>query len=220
MRHRGLIWIFAGLLLGGCTQTAMELSSDSAMTPRDKQLLANARYAQAAIPDQYKRQVVTYHRKELPGTVVVDTDNRYAYYVLPEGKAIRYGVTVGEEALVFSGVARVARKEEWPRWIPTANIKRRLANIPDKVEGGVDNPMGARALYLYEGNRDTLFRLHGTNQPEYIGQAISSGCIRLTNEDIIDLASRVKVGSPVVVLAPTPGASAPQVVAAASPSTL
>jgi lipoprotein-anchoring transpeptidase ErfK/SrfK len=214
MRRSGALLLIAGLALSGCTQTAMELASDSAMKPRDKQLLANARYAPATIPDQYKRQLVTYHRKELPGTVVVDTDNRYLYYVMPEGKAIRYGVTVGEEAQVFSGVARVARKEEWPRWVPTANIKRRLGNIPDMVEGGVDNPMGARALYLYEGNRDTLFRLHGTNQPEYIGQAISSGCIRLTNEDIIDLYNRVKMGTPVVVLAPT-GAAPPQIVAAA-----
>jgi len=220
MRLRGFSFILAGLLLGGCTQTAMELASDSAMKPRDKQLLASARYAQAAIPDQYKRQIVTYHRKELPGTVVVDTDNRYLYYVMPEGKAIRYGVAVGEEALVFSGVARVARKAEWPRWIPTENIKRRLANIPNMVEGGIDNPLGARALYLYEGNRDTLFRLHGTNQPEYIGHAISSGCIRLTNEDIIDLAERVKIGSPVVVLAMTQGAPAPQVVASAGVNSL
>lgn len=217
MRRSGALLLIAGLAMGGCTQTAMELASDSAMKPRDRQLLANARYAPATIPDQYRRQLVTYHRKELPGTVVVDTDNRYLYYVMPEGKAIRYGVTVGEEAQVFSGVARVARKEEWPRWVPTANIKRRLGNIPDMVEGGVDNPMGARALYLYEGNRDTLFRLHGTNQPEYIGQAISSGCIRLTNEDIIDLYNRVKMGTPVVVLAPT-GAAPPQIVASAATS--
>jgi lipoprotein-anchoring transpeptidase ErfK/SrfK len=225
MRLRVTLLILSGLTLGACNHVGLDLASDSAQTPRDKQLLASAKYAPASIPEQYKRQVVNYHRKELPGTVVVDTDNRYLYYVMPEGRALRYGVAVGEEALVFSGVARVARKAEWPRWIPTENIKRRLANIPNSMEGGPDNPMGARALYLYEGNRDTLFRIHGTNQPEYIGEAISSGCIRMTNEDVIDLAARVKIGSPVVVLAPT-GAqpqvqpqAQPQIVAQATSTT-
>ena len=151
--------------------------------------------------------MVDYHRKEAAGTIVVDSDARYLYYVLPQGKAIRYGVTVGEEALAFSGVAKVGRKEEWPSWTPTTDIKKRLGNIPSYVAGGPHNPMGARALYIYEGSRDTLYRVHGTNQPEYIGHAISSGCIRLTNEDVIDLYNRVKPGSPVVVLAPGHGDS-------------
>ena len=119
--------------------------------------------------------------------------------MLPEGKAIRYGVTVGEEALVFSGVAKVGRKEEWPSWTPTADIKKRM-DVPDFVGPGPHNPMGARALYLYQGNKDTLFRIHGTNQPEYIGQAISSGCIRMLNEDVIDLYNRVPIGATVVVI--------------------
>jgi lipoprotein-anchoring transpeptidase ErfK/SrfK len=142
---------------------------------------------------------------------VVDTDNRHLYYVLPQRKAIRYGVTVGEEALAWSGVANVGRMEEWPAWVPTAEIKRRLANTPDYVSPGPHNPMGARALYLYEGDKDTLYRIHGTNQPEYIGQAISSGCIRMTNEDAIDLYNRVKIGTPVVVLAPEGSAMSPGV---------
>ena len=104
-------------------------------------------------------------------------NSRYLYYVLPNRKAIRYGVTVGEDALAFWGVARVGRKEEWPAWVPTADIKRRIPEVPDCVEGGAHNPLGARGIYLYQGNRDTLFRIHGTNQPEYIGHAISSGCI-------------------------------------------
>ncbi len=162
--------------------------------------------AALALPEAYQRHVLDYHRKEVPGTIVVDTDNRYLYYVLPQGKAIRYGVTVGEEALAWSGVANIGRMEEWPAWVPTPEIKHRLANIPDYVSPGPHNPMGARALYLYQGDKDTLYRIHGTNQPEYIGQAISSGCIRMTNEDAIDLYNRVQVGAPVVVLAPgSPG---------------
>jgi len=129
------------------------------------------------------------------------------YYVLPKGKAIRYGVTVGEEALAWSGVATIGRMEEWPAWVPTREIKQRLANIPNYVSPGPHNPMGARALYLYQGNKDTLYRIHGTNQPEYIGQAISSGCIRMTNEDAIDLYNRVRIGATVVVLAPGRGAT-------------
>jgi lipoprotein-anchoring transpeptidase ErfK/SrfK len=188
-------------------QSTIEPASLANLKPRDKQLLANAPYAQATIPEPYQRAIVSYHRHEAPGTVVVDTDARYLYYVLPERKAIRYGVTVGEEALNWSGIAKVGRLEEWPAWVPTADIKRRLGNVPDRVAGGPANPLGARALYLFEGSKDTLFRIHGTNQPEYIGQAISSGCIRLTNEDIIDLYTRVKIGAPVVVLAPGHGDS-------------
>ncbi|MGE0749039.1 MAG: L,D-transpeptidase [Variibacter sp.] len=176
-------------------------------TTRDKQLLADPPYAKVTIPEPYQRRVVNYHRHELAGTIVVDPDARYLYYVLPNGKAIRYGVTVGEEALAWSGVAKIGRLAEWPDWVPTAEIKKRMGDLPDRVAGGPKNPLGARGIYLYEGNKDTLFRIHGTNQPEYIGHAISSGCIRMTNEDVIDLYSRVKLGSPVVVLAPKQGDS-------------
>ena len=109
---------------------------------------------------------------------------------------------MGEAGQAWSGVAAVGRKEEWPGWTPTADEKRRLGQLPNYVEGGARNPMGARALYLYAGGKDTLYRIHGTNQPEYIGRAISSGCIRLTNEDVIDLYGRAKVGATVVVLGP------------------
>ena len=142
---------------------------------------------------------MNYHRKEAPGTIVVDTDNRFLYYVLPQSQAIRYGITVGEQALAWSGVVKIGRMQEWPAWVPTQEIRSRFGNIPDYVSPGPHNPMGARALYLFNGNKDTLYRIHGTNQPEYIGQAISSGCIRLTNEDAIDLYSRVKIGTPVMV---------------------
>jgi lipoprotein-anchoring transpeptidase ErfK/SrfK len=199
--------LLAGLMLAGCVQSTLEPAAETSLKPRDKQMLANAPYAKPTIPEPYRRHIVGYHRKEGPGTIVIDTDARYLYYVMPEGKAIRYGVTVGEEALAWSGVAKVGRMEEWPGWVPTADIKKRLGDIPDYVAPGPHNPMGARALYLYQGNKDTLFRVHGTNQPEYIGQAISSGCIRLTNEDVIDLFTRVKVGAPVVVLRPKEGDS-------------
>ena len=180
--------------------------AETQFNARDKKLLANAPYSQASIPEPYKRHIVTYHRKETPGTVVIDSDARYLYYVLSEGKAIRYGVTVGEEALSWSGVAKVGHKQEWPSWTPTADIKKRL-DVPSFVGPGPHNPMGARALYLFQGGRDTLYRIHGTNQPEHIGSATSSGCIRLTNEDAIDLYNRIKVGSMVVVLAPKQGDS-------------
>jgi lipoprotein-anchoring transpeptidase ErfK/SrfK len=196
-----------GLLAAGCVQSTLEVASDANLTPRDKKLLANAPYAAATIPQPYQRHIVSYHRKETAGAIVVDSDARYLYYVLPEGKAIRYGITVGEDALSFSGVAKVGRKEEWPSWTPTADIKKRLGDIPGYVAPGPHNPMGARALYVFDGPKDTLYRIHGTNQPEYIGHAISSGCIRLTNEDAIDLFNRAKIGSPVVVLAPGSGDS-------------
>ena len=185
----------------------LEQASDANLTPRDRKLLANAPYARVSIPTAYQRTIVQYHRKEAPGTIVIDTDARYLYYVMADNKAIRYGVTVGEEALSWYGIAKVGRKEEWPTWTPTAEIKKRLGDIPNFVEGGPHNPMGARGIYLFQGSKDTLFRIHGTNQPEHIGQAISSGCIRMTNEDVIDLYNRVKMGSIVVVLAPKSGDS-------------
>jgi lipoprotein-anchoring transpeptidase ErfK/SrfK len=196
-----LLVFLLGVLISGCSQGTMEPAPDVNFTPRDRKLLAFPPYQQAAIPTEYQRQIVNYSRKEAPGTILIDTDERYLYYVLPGSKAIRYGVTVGEEALAWSGVARIGRMAEWPSWTPTPEIKKRLP-VPNYVEPGPANPMGARAMYLYEGNKDTLYRIHGTNQPEYIGQAISSGCIRLTNENVIDLYSRVKIGTPVVVLPP------------------
>jgi lipoprotein-anchoring transpeptidase ErfK/SrfK len=190
------------LPLGGCMQTTLSPSTDASMTARDRQLLAHTPYAQASVPEQFLRHIVDYPRKEQPGTILVDTDARYLYYVLPDGKAIRYGVAVGDEAQAWSGVAQVGRKAEWPDWIPTPEIQARLGPYPPRVAGGNANPLGARALYLYQGGKDTLYRIHGTNQPEYIGQAISSGCIRMTNEDVIDLYDRARQGATVVVLPP------------------
>lgn len=205
---RPLAFVVAGLAalsLGGCVHSQLEASSRANWTPRDHALLANTPYAPASIPIDYQRHIVDYRGREAPGTIVVETDARYLYYILPQGKAIRYGVTVGEEALAWSGAAKVGRMQEWPDWIPTPEIQARLGPFPKRVPGGPANPMGARALYLFEGNKDTLYRIHGTNQPEYIGQAISSGCIRMTNEDAIDLYNRVTIGTPVVVRPPRRG---------------
>jgi lipoprotein-anchoring transpeptidase ErfK/SrfK len=202
---RGCVFLSSGLLLAGCMQASSLGLSDPNFTVRDRQQLANPPYRQAWISPTYQRQVVQYHRKEAPGSILVDTAGRFVYYVLPGGKAIRYGATVGEDGQSWSGVATVGRKEQWPGWTPTADEKRRLGPLPAHVQGGAHNPMGARAMYLYVGSKDTLYRIHGTNQPEYIGQAISSGCIRMTNEDVIDLYSRVKVGATVVVLGPSEG---------------
>jgi lipoprotein-anchoring transpeptidase ErfK/SrfK len=192
-----------GLALGGCAQGTLTPATQTGWSSRDKQLMSRLPYAQADIPERYRRQIVDYQRSETRGTILVDTDNKFLYYVLPKGKAVRYGITVGEEAQAWSGIASVGRKEEWPAWVPTAGEQARLGPFPARVPGGPRNPMGARALYLYSAGRDTQYRIHGTNQPEYIGQAISSGCIRMTNEDAIDLYNRVPVGAMVVVLGPS-----------------
>jgi lipoprotein-anchoring transpeptidase ErfK/SrfK len=201
MSRSATVSLLAGLvLLGGCMQATFSPSSDASMTTRDRQLLAHPPYAQASIQEQYLRHIVEWRRPERPGTILVDTDARFLYLVQGGGKAIRYGVAVGEEAMAFSGTATVGKMAEWPDWVPTPEIQERLGPYPSRVPGGPANPLGARALYLYDGNKDTLYRIHGTNQPEYIGQAISSGCIRMTNTDVIDLFGRVNMGTTVIVL--------------------
>src|SRR6201998_1787063 len=197
-----------GLLLSGCMETTtFEATNQNNFKPRDKEYLAKIRYPNVAVAEPFRRAIVEYHRKEAPGSIVVDSDNHYLYYVMDGGKAIRYGITVGEEAMAWSGIAKVGSMTEWPAWHPTSGEIERLG-VPTFVAPGPDNPMGSRALYLYSGGKDTLFRIHGTNQPEYIGQSISSGCIRMTNEDVIDLYNRVKMGTIVVVLEPHHGDAA------------
>jgi lipoprotein-anchoring transpeptidase ErfK/SrfK len=197
----------AGLLLSGCMQsTTYEAASTANFKPRDKEYLAKIRYTNTPVSEPFRRAIVDFHRREAAGSIVVDSDNHYLYYVLNDGKAIRYGITVGEEAMAWSGIAKIGAMTEWPAWHPTKSEIERLG-VPTFVAPGPDNPMGSRAMYLYANGKDTLFRLHGTNQPEYIGASISSGCIRLTNEDAIDLYNRVKVGTIVVVLEPHHGDS-------------
>ena len=202
MTMRTIAFVIVTLMLGGCMQETLEPATQVSWKPRDKQLMSNLPYAQASIPEPYRRHLVSFDRKEAPGSIVVDSDNKFLYYVLPGGKAIRYGIAVGEEAQAWNGIAKIGRMEQWPPWIPTSGEQQRLGPLPAFVTGGPHNPMGSRGMYLYSGGKDTLYRIHGTNQPEYIGQAISSGCIRMRNEDVIDLFDRVKVGSTVVVLPP------------------
>lgn len=150
------------------------------------------------------RREVTFPAQYRPGTIVVNVTGRRLYLIERGGRALRYAVGVGrEEALNFRGSAVIGRKEEWPRWIPTADMIKRMPRYgayAGGLPGGLDNPLGARALYLYLGSRDSFFRIHGTNEPTTIGSAVSSGCIRLFNQDIIDLYNRVPIGTRVVVL--------------------
>ncbi|ADH88554.1 ErfK/YbiS/YcfS/YnhG family protein [Ancylobacter novellus DSM 506] len=154
--------------------------------------------------ERNRRALVDDPTGQLPGTLVVDPKNRFLYLVQENGKALRYGVGVGREGLEFSGTAEVAHKRAWPRWTPTPNM---IAREPEKYEkwaggmaGGESNPLGARALYLFKDGKDTLYRIHGTNEPWSIGEAVSSGCIRMMNQDVIDLYQRIPDGTKVVVL--------------------
>ncbi|GAU80839.1 L,D-transpeptidase [Bosea sp. BIWAKO-01] len=162
----------------------------------------------AEVDPRFLRQEVAYPTSERPGTIVVDTNKRYLYLVRENGRAIRYGIGVGKQGMSWRGRATVARKAAWPRWTPTPAM---IARDPAKngpwaggMAAGLENPLGARALYLYQGDRDTLYRIHGTSEPWTIGKAVSSGCIRMFNQDIIDLHSRVPTGTTVVVLNRTP----------------
>jgi lipoprotein-anchoring transpeptidase ErfK/SrfK len=150
------------------------------------------------LPGRFARQIVDYDSRELPGTVVIDTKNTFLYLVLGGGKAMRYGIGVGREGFAWSGIQSVAKKVEWPDWRPPAEMLSRQPYLPRFMAGGSTNPLGARAMYLGE----TEYRIHGTNKPETIGKRVSSGCIHLTNDDITDLYSRVKMGAKVIVLPP------------------
>ncbi len=151
------------------------------------------------------KEIVDFETVEKPGTIIINTSERRLYYVLGDGKAIRYGVGVGRDGFQWSGVAKVGFKREWPEWRPPAEmIQRELIQygrqLPEVMEGGPANPLGARALYLFQGSQDTLYRIHGTNDPRTIGHAASSGCIRMLNEEVIDLYERVDMGAKVIVL--------------------
>jgi lipoprotein-anchoring transpeptidase ErfK/SrfK len=180
-------------LLAGCTFQSVP---EPQLSARDAEWMAQIPTAQEDM--RYGRYLMNDVTGEAPGTIVVDTRERFLYYVLPGGKMIRYGVAVGDEAYGWTGTSRVARKAEWPNWNPPAEMIARWPHV-HKMEGGPANPLGARALYLFEGNKDTLYRIHGTNEPEKIGQAVSSGCIRMRNIDVVDLYNRVGVDAKVIV---------------------
>ena len=151
---------------------------------------------EGATPERLRRAVVAFGTTEAPGTIIIDTGNTTLYYVLGQGRAVRYGVGVGREGFTWSGVQTVSRKAEWPDWHPPAEMIARQPYLPRFMAGGPGNPLGARAMYL----GTSQYRIHGTNDPSTIGKFVSSGCIRLTNEDVIDLFSRVDVGARVLVL--------------------
>ncbi|WP_425283740.1 L,D-transpeptidase [Devosia soli] len=142
-----------------------------------------------------KKQIVDYSTNYKPGTIVVETGERRLYLVMEDGKALQYGIGVGRDGFTWSGTHRITRKAEWPGWTPPAAMRKRVPDLPAYMPGGPENPLGARALYI----GSTLYRVHGTSEPWSIGQAVSSGCIRLTNDDVTDLYERVKVGALIVV---------------------
>lgn len=198
--RRGFI-LGMSALLAGCTTNYSEQRALYAAKPDEAHPLPAMSFDK--IKPEFRRQEVAYETKEPVGTIIVDTPARRLYLVQPNGKALRYAVSVGREGLELRGNAVIGRKAEWPSWTPTANMIRRDPEKNRKfaggVPGGLNNPLGARAMYLHRGGGDINFRIHGTNHPESIGYAMSSGCIRMLNHDVIDLYSRVKVGTRVVV---------------------
>lgn len=193
----------AAALLAGCTfDGALTTFSGSYGAKTD------AGYRIPAIPiykvdRKYHRQVVRYDTREKPGTIIVDTGAKFLYFVMPEGKAMRYGIGVGREGFEWKGTSRIAAKREWPVWTPPPAMIRRqpeLVKWAGGMPGGPTNALGARAMYLYNKSGDTGYRLHGTPEWNSIGKAMSSGCIRLMNQDVIDLYGRAEVGAKVIVL--------------------
>jgi lipoprotein-anchoring transpeptidase ErfK/SrfK len=199
----GAVLALAAMLAGCQSIGGTAYVPDPKLTARDQQMMALAPPSEANIP--IVRLQVADTTGQPPGTIVIDTSAKNLYFVLADKKAIQYKVATGAEAYGWTGEARVGRMVEWPTWMPTASIMQRwpefrayIAHGP--LAGAYDNPLGARALYLYQGNTDTLYRIHGTNEPDEIGQSVSSGCIRMRDLDVIDLYSRVKIGTKVVVL--------------------
>ncbi|MBE9635604.1 L,D-transpeptidase [Salipiger mangrovisoli] len=200
-------------LLSACASTAtMPPNTPAAISDETRMMYAEVQDGDITIPaieDKYlteekKRQVVDYYTSERPGTIIVDPAARWLYQVQENNKAMRYSVAVGAEGLAFSGNANIAVKREWPRWTPTANMIRRdpetYKPVASGLPGGLENPLGARALYLYKGGRDTLYRIHGTPSPWTVGHATSSGCIRMFNQDSLYLYDTTPKGTKVVVL--------------------
>ena len=184
----------AVLALPGCMYRA---TPDPELSARDKEWMAMV--PEPEVDRRFARYMIEDPTGEVPGTIVVETRERQLYYVLPDRKAIRYGVTVGDEAYGWSGTARMFRKAAWPDWHPPAEMIKRWPHV-HAMQGGPANPLGARALYLADATgKDTLYRIHGTNEPERIGQAASSGCIRMRNIDVVDLYNRVGTDAKVIV---------------------
>jgi len=174
---------------------AATITAGLSVAPAIAETKYNFSATQWSLAKKFHKQEVSYSSNEPAGTIVISTRRRYLYYVLGGGRAIRYGIGVGRSGFKWSGTEKITRKAEWPEWRPPAEMRVREPDLPVVMPGGEDNPLGARALYL--GN--TLYRIHGTAQPWTIGTSVSSGCIRLTNENVIDLYKRTKVGAKVIV---------------------
>jgi lipoprotein-anchoring transpeptidase ErfK/SrfK len=181
--------------IASATVSGGAASADPLTSPARKTALIGTLDA-GSVPARLRRQVVDYPTGERPGTIVIDTPNTYLYFVIGDGQAIRYGIGVGREGFTWSGVRTVNRKTEWPDWLPPSEMLARQPYLPRFMAGGPGNPLGARAMYL----GGTEYRIHGTNAPSTIGKRVSSGCIRMLNEDVVDLYSRVGIGTKVVVL--------------------
>jgi lipoprotein-anchoring transpeptidase ErfK/SrfK len=197
-----VVAVGVGLSVAGCNVAGSRLP-DPLLSGRDAQYMALV--PTADVGAAYERYLVDFKSSEPPGSIVVDTKNKFLYLVEGGGKAIRYGVATGQEAYGWAGRATVGSMQEWPRWIPPRDMLERWPHLQPTADagglpGGPDNPLGARALYLYENGKDTLYRIHGTNEPDKIGQSVSSGCIRMRDIDAIDLYNRVKLGATVVVI--------------------
>jgi lipoprotein-anchoring transpeptidase ErfK/SrfK len=206
-----LLPLVAALILSACApQTDRAATADPSVASQYAAVADNGYVIPEVNPgylnDHNRRSTVAYAGSEAPGTIIVDPYARFLYYTLPDGQAIRYGIAVGRAGRGFSGSATVNRKEQWPSWRPTANMVRTEPEVYGPVAGGLpgglDNPLGARALYLYRGGRDTMYRIHGTNNASTIGRATSAGCIRLFNQDALDLFERAPLGTPVKVRSP------------------
>src|SRR5271154_2268459 len=176
---RAAVWV--GLSLSAGTAPVLANALDSQLQP---------------VASPVQRETVPFDGREAPGTILIRTGERRLYFVLPDHQALKYGVGVGRPGFTWAGVTRIGYKREWPDWTQPAQMLKRRPDLPRHMSGGIDNPLGARALYL----AGTLYRIHGSNEPDTIGQAVSSGCIRMTNEDVTDLYERARVGAKVVVL--------------------
>lgn len=196
---RALVFASAVMLASAAfpgTASAQLLHQTLGYAAPDEAMTAPAPAEESVVPERLRRAIVAFNTTEAPGTVIIDTGNTALYFVLGQGRAIRYGVGVGREGFTWSGVQTISRKAEWPDWHPPAEMIARQPYLPRFMAGGPGNPLGARAMYL----GTSQYRIHGTNDPSTIGKFVSSGCIRLTNEDVADLFSRVDVGTKVVVL--------------------
>ncbi len=200
------ILLAAGLLtsavLTGCTTTGGSSSTLAAYTAINDGGFVVPAISAKEIRPELRRQVVAYPTLEAPGTIIINTQARFLYFIMPDGKAMRYGIGVGRDGFRWTGNATIGRKAEWPSWVPPQRMLVRQPELKEFAGGmqpGLKNPLGARALYLYKDGRDSMFRLHGTPEWWTIGTNVSSGCIRLINQDIIDLYNRAEVGAKVIV---------------------